>query len=103
MCHQISHGIGGVHEQFWCLILVPLTLHGMDSVQDILQSSPLVIILVALLALPAVGILGQRRAIPGVVVCRTNLELHTRIITIRSLSVLVNFQASVPLTRCREV
>ena len=59
MCRQRPHGTGGKHSQFWFLILGPLTLSEMVSVEDILRSLSLVPIWVALLALLVVGILRQ--------------------------------------------
>ena len=70
MCCQISHGTGGEHAQFQCLILGSLTLCGRGVVQDRHSFLPLVPIWVSLPDLPAVGIIGQRQAAPSVIVCR---------------------------------
>ena len=60
ICHQRPHGTGRKNTHFWCLIIGPLTLRGMGSVQDILRYSPLVPIWISLMDIPAVGIIGQR-------------------------------------------
>ena len=57
--HQRPHGTWGKHSQFWCLILGPLALHRMGTVQDILWSYPLFPIWVALPDLPGVRLVGQ--------------------------------------------
>ena len=56
MCCKRPHGTGVKHAQFWCLILQPLTLHGMESVQNRLWSLPLVYIWVELKSFPAAGL-----------------------------------------------
>ena len=65
ICHQIPHGNGGTHAQFWCLIIGTLTLHVMGSVQYILWSFPLVTICISLISLPAVVIIGIKLVSPN--------------------------------------
>ena len=59
MCFQIPHVTGGKNSYFWCLLIGPLTLHGMVSVKYWLRSLPLVPIFVALLVLPEWEIIGR--------------------------------------------
>ena len=67
ICRQISHGTGGIHIQFWCLMLGPLILREMGIVQGILRFLSLISIWVAFTALPSVGHLGRIRDSPGCV------------------------------------
>ena len=60
MCHQRPHGTGYKHAQIWYLILGQFILREMGSAQYILRFLPFVPIWVALPALPAMGLLGQR-------------------------------------------
>ena len=94
--------LGGKYIQLWCLILGPLTLSGICSFQDIIQSLPLVPIWVALTAPPEGGILGQIWGSPRYVSLLKKMEIHARKLLIRHLSVLVHLQDVVPLELCLE-
>ena len=90
---QRPHDTRGEHFHFWCLII------GKPTLLEIVTWLPFGYPLQTSLQW---SFQDKDGSDPGVVVCRENLELHTRKLLLQCLSVLIHFQDALPLARCLE-